>query len=166
MSSWTTTRSDSEQPISGDSRVHRVNLSVDLARSLWTKASEQEIAFDDASWAAGYDGFIQRLAAADALYVCGPLLGIVERGGLVHILLLGEPVHMMDCASKMISFVFNDLNLHRMTAAIPAWNDAAVRLAARMDFQYEGTMRQALSKNGVLNDVFIFGLLRSEWEGN
>ena len=59
--------------------------------------------------------------------------------------------------------LFNDWNLHKLTLETLASNDRARRLYAKLGMSIEGTLRQAVYRNGIYEDLFIYGVLRSEW---
>jgi hypothetical protein len=56
-------------------------------------------------------------------------------------------------------WLFQDLDLRRVTLRIPASNTKAVEAATRLRFKYEGRQRRWLADD---EDVLLFGMLRSE----
>lgn len=65
----------------------------------------------------------------------------------------------------LMRYAFNELNLFRLSAAVPADNAAALHLFARAGFVEEVRRRQALYRDGQRWDLLQLGLLREEWEG-
>lgn len=64
----------------------------------------------------------------------------------------------------LLRFAFAELNLYRVEATIPGYNEAAARLLKRFGFSEEVRRRQAADRDGRRWDILIFGLLRPEWE--
>jgi RimJ/RimL family protein N-acetyltransferase len=69
-----------------------------------------------------------------------------------------EAVHML------LRFAFDELNLFRLTALIPEYNQAARHLFERAGFSQEVRRRQALQRDGRRWDMLHMGILRQEWE--
>jgi RimJ/RimL family protein N-acetyltransferase len=65
--------------------------------------------------------------------------------------------------SMLLRYAFGELNLYRVTAVVPAYNDGAMRLFQKFSFMEEIRRRQALNRDGQLWDLVSFGLLNSEW---
>ena len=66
--------------------------------------------------------------------------------------------------SMLTRFAFAELNLFRVSARIPEYNEAAIALFKKFDFVEEVRRRQALDRDGRRWDLFIFGLLNSDWQ--
>ena len=64
---------------------------------------------------------------------------------------------VLDCA-------FRELNLHRVQLAVFAYNTAAIALYEKVGFQREGVFREFLQRDGERHDMYLYGLLRREWE--
>ncbi|MEZ4521609.1 MAG: GNAT family protein [Thermomicrobiales bacterium] len=62
-----------------------------------------------------------------------------------------------------IDFAFNDLNLHRLSLSVFAYNQPAIRLYNRLGFTHEGTFREHLQRDGQRHDMLLFGMLAYEW---
>lgn len=71
-----------------------------------------------------------------------------------------------EALSLLVRFAFSELNLAYLSAAIPAYNPAALRLFQRAGFAEQACQRQALNRDGLRWDLMIFGLLKDEWSGN
>ena len=63
----------------------------------------------------------------------------------------------------LLRYVFGELNLHRVTAVLPAYNEGAIRLFQKFGFMEEIRRRKALNRDGEFWDLLSFGLLNSEW---
>lgn len=64
----------------------------------------------------------------------------------------------------LLRFAFGELNLHRLTAQVPEYNPAALRLFQKAGFVEEVRRRQALNRDGRRWDLLHLGLLYNEWE--
>ena len=65
----------------------------------------------------------------------------------------------------LLRYAFAELNLYRVTALTPAYNDGAIKLFNKFGFVEEVRRRQALNRDGKFWDLIAFGLLNSEWQG-
>jgi len=63
----------------------------------------------------------------------------------------------------LIRFVFGELNLFRLTARVPEYNEGAIALLKKFGFVEEVRRRQALERDGHCWDLLVFGLLKDEW---
>ena len=66
--------------------------------------------------------------------------------------------------SMLTRFAFAELNLFRVSARIPEYNEAAIALFKKFGFVDEVRRRQALDRDGRRWDLFVFGLLNSDWQ--
>lgn len=66
--------------------------------------------------------------------------------------------------SMLTRFAFAELNLFRVSARIPEYNEAAIALFKKFGFVEEVRRRQALDRDGRRWDLFVFGLLNSDWQ--
>jgi RimJ/RimL family protein N-acetyltransferase len=64
----------------------------------------------------------------------------------------------------LLRFVFAELNLFRISAAVPEYNDGAIALFKKFGFVEEVRRRQALDRDGRRWDMLVFGLLKDEWQ--
>lgn len=64
-----------------------------------------------------------------------------------------------------LGFAFRELNLHRVQLTVFSYNQRAIALYEKLGFQREGTYREFLHRDGQRHDMFLYGLLRREWEG-
>jgi len=64
----------------------------------------------------------------------------------------------------LLRFAFAELNLFRITAMVPAYNEAMINLLKKFRFAEEVRRREAIERDGRFWDLLTFALLRSEWE--
>jgi RimJ/RimL family protein N-acetyltransferase len=69
-----------------------------------------------------------------------------------------------DALRILLRFAFDELNLHRVTLNVFSYNTRALRTYAGLGFTVEGTVREALMREGRRWDLIFMGLLRREWE--
>jgi RimJ/RimL family protein N-acetyltransferase len=63
----------------------------------------------------------------------------------------------------LLRFAFSELNLFRLSAIVPEYNSAAIRLLKKQGFIEEVRRRQSLERDGRRWDLLVFGLLADEW---
>jgi RimJ/RimL family protein N-acetyltransferase len=66
----------------------------------------------------------------------------------------------------ILRYAFAELNLFRVSAMVPEYNEGAIRLLKKFGFVEEVRRRQAIQRDGRPWDLLTFGQLRSEWESN
>lgn len=64
----------------------------------------------------------------------------------------------------ILNFAFRELNLHRVQLTVFAYNSRAVALYEKLGFQREGVHREFMQRDGSRYDMYLYGLLRREWE--
>jgi RimJ/RimL family protein N-acetyltransferase len=64
----------------------------------------------------------------------------------------------------LLRFAFAELNLFRVTAYVPEYNEGAGALLQKFGFMQEVCRRRALERDGRRWDLYVFGLLRDEWQ--
>ena len=64
----------------------------------------------------------------------------------------------------LLRYAFGELNLFRVTAVVPAYNEGALRLFQKFGFMEEVRRRKSLHRDGEFWDIISFGLLNSEWQ--
>jgi len=64
----------------------------------------------------------------------------------------------------LLRFAFDELNLFRLMAVIPEYNQAAIHLFEHAGFSKEVRRRQALKRDGRRWDLLHMGILRQEWQ--
>jgi len=68
-----------------------------------------------------------------------------------------------DAMRVMLRYVFTELNLHRVSLNVFAYNPRAIRSYEKAGFVVEGRRRQALNRDGRRRDIIHMGILREEW---
>jgi RimJ/RimL family protein N-acetyltransferase len=63
----------------------------------------------------------------------------------------------------LLRFAFAELNLFRLTAAVPEYNQGAMVLLQKFGFVREVCRRKSLERDGCRWDLYLFGLLQEEW---
>jgi RimJ/RimL family protein N-acetyltransferase len=63
----------------------------------------------------------------------------------------------------MISFGFQVLDLHRITAAIGPDNTASIAVVKKLGFTREGRLRDHVFTNGAWRDSELYSILVHEW---
>ncbi len=120
--------------------------------------------------------------ATDAfLFAIHPLdsdtpIGYVELDGILWThrvsgvsIAIGEAKHWgkgygYEAMQLMLQFAFEELNLHRVQLTVFSYNQRAIALYEKLGFQREGVYREHLQRDRKRYDMYLYGLLRSEWE--
>lgn len=81
---------------------------------------------------------------------------------------IGAPVERSkgygaEALSLMLGFAFDELNLKRIGAVVPGYNQGALRFFQRYGFVVEACRRDAIHRFGRRWDVIHLGLLKREW---
>jgi RimJ/RimL family protein N-acetyltransferase len=63
----------------------------------------------------------------------------------------------------LLRFAFAELNLYRVTAVVPEYNEGAIALLNKVGFVQEVCRRKSLERDGRRWDLYVFGLLSDEW---
>jgi len=63
----------------------------------------------------------------------------------------------------LLRFAFAELNLFRVSAMVPEYNEAALALLKKFGFVQEVCRRKSLERDGRRWDLYVFGLLSDEW---
>lgn len=104
------------------------------------------------------------------------LIGYVELDGILWThrvsgvsIAIGEAKHWgkgygYEVMQLVLRFAFDELNLHRIQLTVFSYNERAIALYEKLGFQREGVHREHLQHDGKRYDMYLYGLLRSEWE--
>ena len=65
----------------------------------------------------------------------------------------------------LLRFAFAELNLFRVSALVQEYNEAALALLEKFGFVQEVCRRKALERDAQRWDLYVFGLLSEEWQG-
>lgn len=63
----------------------------------------------------------------------------------------------------LLRFAFAELNLFRVSALVPEYNEGAIALLKKFGFVQEVRRRKSLERDGRRWDLYVFGLLNDEW---
>lgn len=63
----------------------------------------------------------------------------------------------------ILNYIFNELNLHRAGLKVFSFNEKAIKMYEKFGFQFEGKLREALFRNGQWHDIYLMGLLKSDY---
>ncbi len=82
---------------------------------------------------------------------------------------IGEPAERnkgygSEALRLMLRFAFDELNLHRVGAVVPGYNEGALRFFRRSGFVVEARRREALHRFGLRWDAVHLGMLSSDWQ--
>jgi [ribosomal protein S5]-alanine N-acetyltransferase len=90
--------------------------------------------------------------------------GVAQAGSLGY--WIGEPFArqglMTAAVQALIPFCLDSLRLHRLEAACIPTNLASIRLLEKTGFTREGFARQYLCINGIWQDHYLYGLLKTD----
>jgi RimJ/RimL family protein N-acetyltransferase len=64
----------------------------------------------------------------------------------------------------LLRFAFAELNLFRVSAIVPEYNVAAIALLKKFGFVQEVCRRKSLERDAQRWDLYVFGLLKDEWQ--
>jgi RimJ/RimL family protein N-acetyltransferase len=125
---------------------------------------------DDRQRSSGDYVFAVRPAGAEEL------LGFIEIDGIMWThqvgwvsIAIGEPANQgqgygTEALWLALQFAFQELNLHRVQLTVFAYNQRAIVVYEKLGFQREGVYREHLWRDGQRYDMYLYGLLRREWE--
>jgi RimJ/RimL family protein N-acetyltransferase len=63
----------------------------------------------------------------------------------------------------LLRFAFAELNLFRVSAIVPEYNEGGIALLQKFGFVQEVCRRKSLERDGRRWDLYVFGLLSDEW---
>jgi RimJ/RimL family protein N-acetyltransferase len=66
----------------------------------------------------------------------------------------------------LLRFAFAELNLFRVSAIVPEYNEGGVALLQKFGFVQEVCRRKSLERDGRRWDLYVFGLLNEEWQSS
>jgi len=69
-----------------------------------------------------------------------------------------------DAITALLRFAFREMNLHRIHLRVHDYNERAIRCYEKCGFRHEGTLREALFRDGRYHDILLMGILREEFE--
>ncbi|MGH4139514.1 GNAT family N-acetyltransferase [Clostridium sp.] len=63
-----------------------------------------------------------------------------------------------------MEFGFEELNFHKIQLTVLQYNEPAIKLYEKLGFKREGVYREFIHRDGIRYDMYLYGILRSEWE--
>lgn len=66
--------------------------------------------------------------------------------------------------SLLMDYGFNELNFYRIQLNVISYNKTAIKLYEGLGFIREGTYRQFIFRDGKRYDMYLYGMLKTEWE--
>lgn len=141
-------------------------------RDLWARLQDFPQIFDDFG-KNDYEGFVNKLLTRTNVFIdIGPGVGLAcaygVRPGLdmvLHLVMFDrrlrgrEPLFL-----EIMGHFFEKLKLRRMTAIIVEDCKTAIKLVERLGFAREGCMPQACLRDSKYLDVFLYGILREDFD--
>ncbi len=70
-----------------------------------------------------------------------------------------------ECYRLLIDHGFRQLNLNRMASGLTSRNKAMIKICEKVGMRKEGTLREAMFKDGQYLDVELYAILRGEFKG-
>lgn len=91
-----------------------------------------------------------------------------NNGNAVIYIGIGEEGHRgkglaKEALNLAMEFAFQELNLHRIQLNVLEYNEDAIRLYERLGFKREGVYREFIHRDGKRYDMYLYGILRHEW---
>jgi len=152
-------------------RIDLKTYTKEEVEALWGRLKTQEYAFDDSTknrpglWVAGLaapmtehfefgqDGYVQ-------------VANIQEKvSANIHFAVWNKtPISkIVQAGRELITYLFTEYKLNRVSAFISSFNDQTIRLATLLGFKYEGEVRGAFLTRERYYGILIYGLLHSEY---
>jgi RimJ/RimL family protein N-acetyltransferase len=69
-----------------------------------------------------------------------------------------------DAMRLMLRYGFTELNLHRISLNVYAYNLRGIRSYEKCGFKHEGRIREFILRDGQRSDMLHMGILRREWD--
>jgi RimJ/RimL family protein N-acetyltransferase len=63
-----------------------------------------------------------------------------------------------------MEFGFEELNFHRIYLTVLEYNEPAIKLYEKLGFKREGVHREFIHRDGKRYDMYLYGILRHEWD--
>jgi RimJ/RimL family protein N-acetyltransferase len=71
--------------------------------------------------------------------------------------------YALEASKAILGFAFNSYDLHRIIANIDTRNAGSSALATKLGMRLEGTFREAEMLKGRWSDIWLYAILRTEW---
>lgn len=72
--------------------------------------------------------------------------------------------YITEATRALLDFGFNVMKLNRIEATVFPENPGSIRVLEKLGMEYEGILRQHISRNGVFRDRLMYSVLKSEWK--
>lgn len=69
---------------------------------------------------------------------------------------------MTEALAAVLDYGFGPMGLHRVEALVAEWNTPSLKLLAKFNFTFEGTLREHYNVDGVMEDSVMYSLLKQE----
>ena len=70
----------------------------------------------------------------------------------------------IDAMNALFKYAFDELNLNRIEGSVLDYNEQAIAMNKLLGFEFEGTQRQAVYKNGEYHDLILLSMLRDDFK--
>jgi RimJ/RimL family protein N-acetyltransferase len=82
---------------------------------------------------------------------------------------IGAPEHRgrgfgQEAMRLALRFTFHELNLHHVCLTVFSYNEPAIALYEGLGFTREGVFREHIERDGRRYDMYLYGILRREWD--
>ena len=157
-------------PLVGTLRWELLVLTPERVMKLWEQVQQFPIIFDDFG-KGDFKSFVAKLMSPSNGFVdIGPGLGLAclmnirpRLDATVHVVMFDRKLRGRETTFKeILAYAFERLQLRRITAVVGSDAKLAGALARRLGFRLEGTLRQAMLRDGQYVDVEMYGLLRED----
>jgi hypothetical protein len=146
-------------------------LTQENVQRAWIKLQEFPVIFDDFNKNNIQNFYDKLLDPHNIILDIGPGVGIAAgfmvRPGLdmvLHIVMFDKRIKGREpLCREMMKYFFDKLQLRRMSAIITEDARTAVKLALRLGFTLEGTIRKGVLRNGEFLDAYMYGILKEEF---
>ncbi len=101
--------------------------------------------------------FLRNINLSDRSAEFGILIGVKD--------LLGSGFGR-DATRTMLSYGFDELNLHRIWLTTFSFNERAIKCFRKCGFKQEGLLRETLFAGGEYHDTMVMSILENEWRAS
>ncbi|OPJ65003.1 GNAT family N-acetyltransferase [Clostridium oryzae] len=68
--------------------------------------------------------------------------------------------------NMLLDYGFNEFNFHKIQLNVLQYNERAIKLYEKVGFVKEGTYREYVYRDGIRYDMYLYGMLKSEWKNH
>jgi len=145
-------------------------LTEQKIEDLWEKVQQFPQVFDDFS-KGKKEVFVERLLSPSNIFIdIGDGLGLAAGfnvrprvDAIIHLVMFDRRLRGRESTFlEVMKHFFDKLQLRRMTSLVTQDSPMTIRLAERLGFKHEGTMRHSVLRGGQFLDTHIYGMLREE----